>query len=123
MTRRHRYLGPIALALALAAAVPTAQAGSATPNPAAGAEAKGYAALSQAILNTSWLQRQAHAAGAEAILNTSQRQSQFEVATADGFNWGDAGIGAAATLGLMLFIGGLGLGLVVHGRSRQPTHA
>ena len=53
MTSLHRYLSVIVLALAIAAlAAPIAQAGSAHPDLAGQTEAKGYAALSQAILNT-----------------------------------------------------------------------
>ena len=59
MTLRHRCLSPIVLALAVAAlAVPIAQAGPGHPNLVGQTEAKGYAALSQAILNTSRLQSQ-----------------------------------------------------------------
>ncbi len=160
MTLLHTCSRSIVVALAVAAlAVPMAQAGSIRPelaaqteakgyaalsqailntsrlqsqNPAAQTEAKGYAVLSQAILNTSRLQSQnpaaqteakGYAALSEAVLNTSRRQSQSEVATTSGFDWGDAGIGAAATLGFMLFVGGLGVGVAVHGRSRQPKHA
>ena len=31
-----------------------------------------------------------------------------------GFSWGDAGIGAAATLGIVLLLGGLGAAFVSH---------
>ena len=183
----HRRRSSIIVALAVAAlAVPLAQAGSARPNLAAETEARGYAALSQAILNTSRLQSQndvtqteakGYAALSQAILNTSQLQRYEERAVGEeetgdlvgplnnraamrkaarrlcgpdrgqrirsplasdrehepepgtvqfaprGFDWGDAGIGAAATLGLMLFAGGLAIGLVVRERSRQPKHA
>jgi hypothetical protein len=38
------------------------------------------------------------------------------------FSWSDAGIGAAATLGFILFLSGLGAALLRNQR-RQPTHA
>jgi len=43
----------------------------------------------------------------------------------DGFAWGDAGIGAAATLGIVLLVMGLGFTLITRGRRQasQPRHA
>jgi hypothetical protein len=44
--------------------------------------------------------------------------------TSVGFDWGDAGIGAAATLGIVLFALGLGFTLITRGRRpTQPKHA
>ena len=45
--------------------------------------------------------------------------------TSDGFAWGDAGIGAAATLGIVLLVMGLDFTLVTRGRRQagQPRHA
>jgi hypothetical protein len=46
--------------------------------------------------------------------------------TTDGFAWGDAGIGAAATLGFVLLAIGVGFTIVTRGRARrtgQPEHA
>lgn len=46
------------------------------------------------------------------------------IASAKGFSWGDAGIGAAATLGIVFLIGGLGLGLLSrHNRGHQTARA
>jgi len=44
--------------------------------------------------------------------------------TSDAFAWGDAGIGAAATLGLVLLAMGLGFTLITRGRRQagQPKH-
>jgi hypothetical protein len=152
MTSLHRYLSVIVLALVIAAlATPIAQAGSARPDLAGKTEAKGYAALSQAILNTSRRgnaspseakgyaalsqailntsrrastspsEAKGYAALSQAILNTSRLQSQSQ-AVSSGFDWGDAGIGAAATLGLVLLTMA-GLVTLARGRRRQPTHA
>jgi hypothetical protein len=43
------------------------------------------------------------------------------VASSDGFNWGDAGIGAGAALGIALLLAGMGASLLVtrHNRRRQ----
>jgi hypothetical protein len=41
------------------------------------------------------------------------------VDTTRGFDWADAGIGAAATLGLVLVLGGLGAALVHRGQQRR----
>ena len=154
MTSLHRYLSVIVLALVIAAlATPIAQAGSARPDLAGKTEAKGYAALSQAILNTSRRsntspsEAKGYAALSQAILNTSRRASASpseakgyaalsqailntsRLARTDqpqvepgGFGWIDAGIGAAATLGLVLLA--LAWSSHPHTRSsRQPTHA
>ena len=41
-----------------------------------------------------------------------------------GFSWGDAGIGAAATLGIVLLLGGLGAALISRrGRPDHTAHA
>ena len=41
-----------------------------------------------------------------------------------GFSWGDAGIGAIATLGIVLLLGGLGAGLLSrHNRGDHTAHA
>ncbi len=51
--------------------------------------------------------------------------SRTDAATAsDGFAWGDAGIGAAATLGIVLLVMGLGFTLTTRGRrpAGQPRH-
>ncbi len=52
---------------------------------------------------------------------TSSTPSVIATATG-GFDWGDAGIGAAATLGIVLVLVGLGA-VVVRGRRRQVVHA
>jgi hypothetical protein len=44
------------------------------------------------------------------------------VSLPSGFHWGDAGIGAAAALGIALILAGLGV-YVARGRRRQPVHA
>jgi hypothetical protein len=44
------------------------------------------------------------------------------VSASTAFHWGDAGIGAAATLGIVLILAGLGVYLV-RGRRRHPAHA
>lgn len=133
MTSLHRHQSVVVLTLTVAAlAAPIAQAGSAHPDLAGQTEAKGYAALSQAILNTSRLQSQSHgfasqseakgyAALSQAILNTSRLQNQPQVVPS-GFDWGDAGIGAAATLGIVL-LAIAALATLTHSRGRQPKHA
>ena len=40
-----------------------------------------------------------------------------------GFDWGDAGVGAAAMLGIVLIVAGLGAGLVVRGHRRELRSA
>ena len=163
MTLRHRCLSLIVLAFAVAAlVVPVAEAGPGHSNLVGQTEAKGYAALSQAILNTSRLQShraasqteaKGYAALSQAILNTSRLQSHRAASQTEakgyaalsqailntsrlqsqspakpqveprGFGWGDAGIGAAATLGLLLLAGGLSAAVILRGRSGQPKHA
>jgi hypothetical protein len=41
----------------------------------------------------------------------------------ESFDWGDAGIGAAGSLGIVLLIGGIGAVLLVARNRRQPKHA
>ncbi len=45
--------------------------------------------------------------------------TQVEVPTAAGFDWNDAGIGAAAMLGIVLIVGGVGAGLLVTRNHRR----
>jgi hypothetical protein len=40
-----------------------------------------------------------------------------------GFQWGDAVIGAAAMLGIVLLVGGIGLGLIVARNQRRPLQS
>jgi hypothetical protein len=42
-----------------------------------------------------------------------------ETVTSGGFDWRDAGIGAGATIGLFLLVGGLGAGLLISRQSRR----
>ena len=46
-------------------------------------------------------------------------QQQVEIVPSRGFDWRDAGIGAAATLGIVLLVGGLGAGLVLRSHRRE----
>jgi len=54
-------------------------------------------------------------AGIRGIDSTTVAASEVSLAGASGFDWGDAGIGAGSTLGLVLIAGGL---LVARGRLR-----
>jgi hypothetical protein len=40
-----------------------------------------------------------------------------------GFDWGDAGVGAAGMLGIVLLVGGIGVVLIAARSRRQPRHA
>ena len=57
-------------------------------------------------------------AGIRGIDSTTVAASEVSLDSASGFNWGDAGIGAGSTLGLVLIAGGL---LVARGRLRAPV--
>jgi hypothetical protein len=47
--------------------------------------------------------------------------SSPQVARSTGFQWGDAGIGAGFTLGIVLLLGGAGAGLLISRRGRHHT--
>lgn len=55
----------------------------------------------------------------------SAAPSSTQVADSTAFQWGDAGIGAGFTLGIVLLLGGAVAGLYLsrHNRSRQPARA
>ena len=44
-----------------------------------------------------------------------------QVAGSTGFQWGDAGIGAGFTLGIVLLLGGAGAGLLISRQNRRHT--
>jgi hypothetical protein len=62
---------------------------------------------------------EAQALGARPLPSTP---TAITVTAPGGFHWGDAGIGAAATLGIVLILAGLGLYLA-RSRRRHPVHA
>jgi hypothetical protein len=45
------------------------------------------------------------------------------VGLSPGFQWNDAGIGAGATLGLVLIVAGIGAAAAIRNRRRTPIHA
>jgi hypothetical protein len=49
--------------------------------------------------------------------------TQVQTVASGSFGWGDASIGAAATLGIVLLLAGLGAAIVHRRREQQPTHA
>jgi hypothetical protein len=44
-----------------------------------------------------------------------------QIVPSTGFQWGDAGIGAGFTLGIVLLLGGAGAGLLISRRGRHQT--
>jgi hypothetical protein len=68
--------------------------------------------------------QQVKAASCYAMLEpVSAAGASTKVARSIGFQWGDAGIGAGFTLGIILLIGGTGFGLFIsrQSRRRQPA--
>lgn len=65
-----------------------------------------------------------HEVKAASCFAVFDRSSTEVASTSDGFAWGDAGIGAAASLGVILLVMGLGLTLITRGRRQagQPRH-
>jgi hypothetical protein len=59
---------------------------------------------------------------AESMYGSTTIPATPTAAVAGGFNWGDAAIGAATTLGLVLILAGVGT-LLVRSRRRHPVHA
>jgi hypothetical protein len=60
------------------------------------------------------------AASCYAMLDrASVTAASTQVARSIGFQWGDAGIGAAATLGIILLVGGAGAGLLISRQNRR----
>lgn len=57
-------------------------------------------------------------AGIRGIDSTTVAATEVSLGGASSFDWGDAGVGAGSTLGLILIAGGL---LVVRGRLRAPA--
>ena len=53
----------------------------------------------------------------------SQVASTTQVASSTGFQWGDAGIGAGFTLGIVLLLGGAGAGLLIARRNGRQQAA
>jgi hypothetical protein len=76
---------------------------------------------------TSWTtgacSQPARAASCFAMLTPAAGSGQ--IGRSIGFQWGDAGIGAGFTLGMLLLIGGVGAGLLISrkNRRRQVAHA
>lgn len=60
-----------------------------------------------------------------AVFESSAAQAEAaataEASRSSGFHWGDAGIGAGATLGIALMLGGLGAALTVRKNGRQQA--
>jgi hypothetical protein len=54
-----------------------------------------------------------------------QTDTSAQVVRSTGFQWGDAGIGAGFTLGIVLILAGAGAGLLItrHNRHQQSGHA
>ena len=53
----------------------------------------------------------------------SAATSSTQVAGSTGFQWGDAGIGAGFTLGIVLLLGGAGAGLLISRRNGRQQAA
>jgi hypothetical protein len=51
----------------------------------------------------------------------AQAAASADTSRSSGFQWGDAGIGAGATLGIVLILGGLGAALTVRKNGRQQA--
>jgi hypothetical protein len=60
---------------------------------------------------------------ANRIVDDSFRDAPAAVATGNGFNWGDFGIGAAVAVGAMLMLAGLGAGLLAARQNRKTGSA
>jgi len=65
-----------------------------------------------------------HEVKAASCFAVFDRNSVPSTTTSDGFAWGDAGIGAVATLGVILLVMGLGFTLIMRSRRQpgQPKH-
>jgi hypothetical protein len=66
-----------------------------------------------------------HEVKAASCFAVFERPTVVSESTSDGFAWGDAGIGAAATLGLVLLAVALGFTMITRARGRragQPEH-
>ena len=68
---------------------------------------------------------QVKAASCYAMLDRTAAAAPTQVARSIGFQWGDAGIGAGFTLGIILLLAGAGAGLLIsrHNRRHQPARA
>jgi len=53
----------------------------------------------------------------------SAATSSTQITRSTGFQWGDAGIGAGFTLGIVLLLGGAGAGLLISRQNRSDTTA
>ena len=53
----------------------------------------------------------------------SRGESSTQITRSTGFQWGDAGIGAGFTLGIVLLLGGAGAGLLISRRNAPPQAA
>jgi hypothetical protein len=76
---------------------------------------------------TSWTvgacSHQAKAASCYAMLDRKAAAAPTHVAVSIGFQWGDAGIGAGFTLGIILLLGGAGAGLLISRRNGRHQTA
>ena len=109
------------LALALVAAAVAAPIAHSSSAPKVDPLAVGYLTgqgLSPSEV-TSWTQgacsHQAKAASCYAMFRSPAVSTQ--IGRSIGFQWGDAGIGAGFTLGIVLLLGGVGAGLIISRRN------
>ena len=114
MIRKSHFLLALALALAAAAiGVPVAQAAVKSPY-----EFLGHPTSQGGVDRVS-------AAAGRPIDPLAASTSSPQVAGSNVFQWGDAGIGAGFTLGIVLILAGAGAGLLITRRNRhqQSGHA
>ena len=69
---------------------------------------------------TSWTTGDCSGQNKAASCYAMLESSSTEITSSSGFSWGDAGIGAAATLGIVFLIGALGAALVTRRHRHDP---
>jgi hypothetical protein len=113
MNRRTRYLVLIASAVAAAIIVPVALAGNAMSLHGVA----GFGASTQTTTPGSFAAPTKEGCADFGLTwnynlgCVSASSAKFQSSAAGGFQWGGAGIGAAGTLGLVLLVAGLGVGM------------